>query len=151
MIQEYELYYKDEKASLFCSCTSLQVSYEAWAWNGWLCVVYSLGCTNTYLLFKSTFILCWLCFFFIQGQRLQDTYRFQALITTYEIIISDMELLTQIDWRISIIDEAHRLKNRNCKLLEGLRAFNLVGGPLLSWCGATSVEGTTGVEVRTDY
>ena len=63
-----------------------------------------------------------------QGQKIPDIYKFHALITTYEIIISDLELLTSIEWRCCVIDEAHRLKNRNCRLLEGLRLFDIVSG-----------------------
>lgn len=40
--------------------------------------------------------------------------------------------LNAIEWRCVIIDEAHRLKNKNCKLLEGLKLMNLVSNlPLL--------------------
>lgn len=66
----------------------------------------------------------------LQGQKIPEIYKFHALITTYEIIIADVELLTSIEWRCCIIDEAHRLKNRNCRLLEGLRLFDLVSGDL---------------------
>jgi len=62
----------------------------------------------------------------IQGTRIPDVYKFHALITTYEVIISDLEELSAIDWRVAIIDEAHRLKNRNCKLLQGLSCFEMV-------------------------
>jgi hypothetical protein len=62
----------------------------------------------------------------LQGRRLPDIYRFHALVTTYEVIISDLEQLRQIDWRVAVIDEAHRLKNRNCKLLQGLSCFDVV-------------------------
>ena len=61
-----------------------------------------------------------------EGKRIPDCYKFNALITTYEIIIADWELLTQIEWRLLIIDEAHRLKNKNCRLAEGLRMFEIV-------------------------
>lgn len=60
------------------------------------------------------------------GQRRFDVFKFNALITTYEVIIQDVELLSQIEWRCCVIDEAHRLKNKNCKLMEGLRCFELV-------------------------
>lgn len=60
------------------------------------------------------------------GKRVQDIYRFQALITTYELIISDCEMLSNIEWRCLIVDEAHRLKNKNCRLMEGLRMFDCV-------------------------
>ena len=61
-----------------------------------------------------------------QGNRILDVYKFHALITTYEVIISDLEELSAIDWRVAVIDEAHRLKNRNCKLLQGLSCFEMV-------------------------
>ena len=61
-----------------------------------------------------------------QGNRILDVYKFHVLITTYEVIISDLEELSAIDWRVAIIDEAHRLKNRNCKLLQGLSCFEMV-------------------------
>ena len=65
-------------------------------------------------------------FIVLQGNRIDGIYKFHALITTYEVIITDLEELSQIDWRVAVIDEAHRLKNRNCKLLQGLTCFELV-------------------------
>ncbi|KAK3608042.1 hypothetical protein CHS0354_031028 [Potamilus streckersoni] len=65
-------------------------------------------------------------------QKILDIYKFNVLVTTYEIIISDVELLSQIEWRCIIIDEAHRLKNKNCRLLEGLRMFDFEHKVLLS-------------------
>jgi len=61
-----------------------------------------------------------------QGRSVPDIFRFHVLITTYETIISDLEQLRKVDWRVAIIDEAHRLKNRNCKLLQGLSCFDVV-------------------------
>lgn len=54
-------------------------------------------------------------------ERLQGVYKFQVMITTFEVILSDCLELSKIRFVACIIDEAHRLKNRNCKLLEGLR------------------------------
>lgn len=68
------------------------------------------------------------------GKRRTDVYKFHCLITTYEVIMQDVELLTSIEWRCCIIDEAHRLKNKNCKLMEGLRCFDLVRRALW-WLG----------------
>lgn len=56
----------------------------------------------------------------------KEINKFNVLITTFEIIISDCMELKDFNWRVCVIDEAHRLKNRNCKLLEGLRLLNLV-------------------------
>ncbi|XP_074646816.1 chromodomain-helicase-DNA-binding protein 8-like isoform X2 [Tubulanus polymorphus] len=67
-----------------------------------------------------------------KGQRIPDLFKFNALITTYEVIISDVELLCQIDWRVTVIDEAHRLKNMKCKLHEGLKCFDLEHRVLLT-------------------
>lgn len=53
-------------------------------------------------------------------------YKFDALITTFEMVLSDCPELREISWRCVIIDEAHRLKNRNCKLLDSLKMLDLV-------------------------
>jgi chromodomain helicase DNA binding protein 8 len=42
------------------------------------------------------------------------------------MILSDCPELREISWRCVIIDEAHRLKNRNCKLLDSLKMLDLV-------------------------
>lgn len=67
-----------------------------------------------------------------QGNRITQVYKFQVMITTFEIILSDCLDLMKIPWRCCIIDEAHRLKNRNCKLLEGLRLLNMEHRVLLT-------------------
>ncbi|CAB3373521.1 Hypothetical predicted protein [Cloeon dipterum] len=67
-----------------------------------------------------------------KGNVIKDVTKFNVLITTFEIIISDVMELRPFNWRLCVIDEAHRLKNRNCKLLEGLRLLNLEHRVLLS-------------------
>uniref|UniRef100_UPI00398E93CE LOW QUALITY PROTEIN: chromodomain-helicase-DNA-binding protein 7-like n=1 Tax=Pristiophorus japonicus TaxID=55135 RepID=UPI00398E93CE len=66
------------------------------------------------------------------GHFIPGAYRFDALITTFEMILSDCPELREIEWRCVIIDEAHRLKNRNCKLLEGLKLMDLEHKVLLT-------------------
>ncbi|CAB0008263.1 unnamed protein product, partial [Nesidiocoris tenuis] len=61
-----------------------------------------------------------------KGNIIKDLQKFNVIITTFEIIITDFQDLKDFSWRICVIDEAHRLKNRNCKLLEGLRSLTLV-------------------------
>lgn len=58
---------------------------------------------------------------------IKGAYKFHAIITTFEMILADCPELRSIPWRCVIIDEAHRLKNRNCKLLEGLKMMDMVG------------------------
>lgn len=50
----------------------------------------------------------------------------QAVVTTYEMIVLDTPHLLEVDWKCLIIDEAHRLKNLSCKLVECLRSMKLV-------------------------
>lgn len=61
-----------------------------------------------------------------QGNTLPGVLKFHGLITTFEMIMADCPELKKLHWRCVVIDEAHRLKNRNCKLLEGLKLMNLV-------------------------
>uniref|UniRef100_A0A672SMP1 Chromodomain helicase DNA binding protein 7 n=1 Tax=Sinocyclocheilus grahami TaxID=75366 RepID=A0A672SMP1_SINGR len=70
-----------------------------------------------------------------QGRVIKGSYKFHAIITTFEMILTDCPELRSVPWRCVIIDEAHRLKNRNCKLLEGLKMMDmhkvlLTGTPL---------------------
>ncbi len=52
--------------------------------------------------------------------RSRRVLKFQVLITTYDDLIRDTEELSEIPWRSVVVDEAHRLRNRNSKLLESL-------------------------------
>lgn len=52
-----------------------------------------------------------------QGEKIPNVFKFNVLITTFEVIISDSLELKEIEWRCCIIDEAHRLKNRVSLLL----------------------------------
>ena len=45
--------------------------------------------------------------------------------------LADNSELNNVQWRVVIIDEAHRLKNKNCKLLEGLKMLNMVQSVLV--------------------
>ena len=67
-----------------------------------------------------------------EGERIPKLFKFHVLITTYECIITDIMDLKDISWRACVIDEAHRLKNQKCRLLEGLRLLNLEARLLLS-------------------
>ncbi|XP_051785343.1 chromodomain-helicase-DNA-binding protein 7 isoform X2 [Erpetoichthys calabaricus] len=67
-----------------------------------------------------------------QGRIIKGAYKFHAVITTFEMILTDCPELRNIQWRCVVIDEAHRLKNRNCKLLEGLKMMDLEHKVLLT-------------------
>uniref|UniRef100_A0A4W6DQN6 Chromodomain helicase DNA binding protein 6 n=1 Tax=Lates calcarifer TaxID=8187 RepID=A0A4W6DQN6_LATCA len=67
-----------------------------------------------------------------QGNTIPGVLKFHGLITTFEMIMADCPELKKLHWRCVVIDEAHRLKNRNCKLLEGLKLMNLEHKVLLT-------------------
>uniref|UniRef100_A0A8C6Y3X1 Chromodomain helicase DNA binding protein 6 n=1 Tax=Naja naja TaxID=35670 RepID=A0A8C6Y3X1_NAJNA len=67
-----------------------------------------------------------------QGIPLPGLFKFHVVITTFEMILADCPELKKIHWRCVVIDEAHRLKNRNCKLLEGLKLMCLEHKVLLT-------------------
>lgn len=46
--------------------------------------------------------------------------KFQLLITTYEVVLKDVNVLSKIKWKALIVDEAHRLKNIKSRLFEDL-------------------------------
>ena len=59
-------------------------------------------------------------------------YKFHALVTSYEVIKQDLSLLKAVPWRYMVIDEAHRLKNRDSALATDLRALRVEHMHLLS-------------------
>ncbi|KAJ8259214.1 hypothetical protein COCON_G00182260 [Conger conger] len=67
-----------------------------------------------------------------QGNPVHGLFKFHGVITTFEMIMADCPELKKIQWRCVVIDEAHRLKNRNCKLLEGLKLMSLEHKVLLT-------------------
>ena len=46
--------------------------------------------------------------------------KFHILITTYEVVLKDIAVLSKIKWKALIVDEAHRLKNPKARLFEEL-------------------------------
>ncbi|KAI8061744.1 SNF2 family N-terminal domain-containing protein [Gongronella butleri] len=48
---------------------------------------------------------------------------FQVLLTTFDFIIKDRPILSKIKWNYLIIDEGHRMKNTNSKLVTVLRQY----------------------------
>ncbi|KAL4115753.1 hypothetical protein PRIC2_012759 [Phytophthora ramorum] len=66
----------------------------------------------------------------------KKTFRFNILVTTYEVAIKDIAVLSKIHWRCLVVDEAHRLKNQSSRLVEQMRSLRrdhcvlLTGTPL---------------------
>jgi SWI/SNF-related matrix-associated actin-dependent regulator of chromatin subfamily A protein 2/4 len=48
---------------------------------------------------------------------------FNVLLTTYEFVLKDKAVLSKVSWQYMIIDEGHRLKNKDSKLTKMLTQF----------------------------
>lgn len=70
------------------------------------------------------------------SQSKQDRIKFDVLLTSYEMINMDAATLKSIKWESMIVDEGHRLKNKDSKLFSTLKLFEsnhrilLTGTPL---------------------
>lgn len=42
---------------------------------------------------------------------------FPVIVTSYEICMRDQRSLYSLDWKYIIVDEGHRIKNLNCRLI----------------------------------
>ncbi|KAG8435171.1 hypothetical protein GDO86_013207 [Hymenochirus boettgeri] len=61
---------------------------------------------------------------------------FPVVITSFEIAMKDRQILQHSHWKYMILDEGHRIKNMNCRLIRELKQFHsenkllLTGTPL---------------------
>lgn len=51
--------------------------------------------------------------------------KFNALLTTYEVVLKDKAVLSKIKWNYLMVDEAHRLKNSEAQLYTTLSVCNI--------------------------
>ncbi|KAJ4832059.1 hypothetical protein Tsubulata_009191 [Turnera subulata] len=64
------------------------------------------------------------------------SYKFNVLLTTYEMVLADASYLRAVPWEVLVVDEGHRLKNSGSKLFSLLNTFSfqhrvlLTGTPL---------------------
>jgi SNF2 family DNA or RNA helicase len=54
----------------------------------------------------------------------RNIYKFNVLVSTYEVVIQDAALLGKIPWRALVVDEAHRIKNAESRLSKELVRFS---------------------------
>lgn len=62
----------------------------------------------------------------------QSKFDFPVVVTSYEICMNDKKFLGNYQWRYIIVDEGHRLKNMNCKLIKELMTYNSANRLLLT-------------------
>lgn len=66
------------------------------------------------------------------GLSQQKDLTFPVVITSFEICISDRPFLNQYSWQYLIVDEGHRIKNRNCRLVKELKSVTSTSRLLLT-------------------
>ncbi|XP_038972307.1 protein CHROMATIN REMODELING 4 [Phoenix dactylifera] len=70
------------------------------------------------------------------SHKTTKSYKFNVLLTTYEMVLADSSHLRGVSWEVLIVDEGHRLKNSGSKLFSLLNTFSfqhrvlLTGTPL---------------------
>ncbi|KAF8196975.1 SNF2 family DNA-dependent ATPase [Pholiota molesta] len=60
------------------------------------------------------------------------TAAFPIVLTTYDMIIRDRRHLQHYNWGYIVVDEGHRLKNLNCKLMQEIKKFPSAGRMILT-------------------
>ncbi|XP_012162296.1 chromodomain-helicase-DNA-binding protein Mi-2 homolog isoform X1 [Ceratitis capitata] len=68
-----------------------------------------------------------------KASRLRTTqFKFNVLLTSYELISMDAACLGSIDWAVLVVDEAHRLKSNQSKFFRILNSYNIAYRMLLT-------------------
>lgn len=62
----------------------------------------------------------------------QTRETFPVVVTTYEMIIRDRPQLSKYNWGYIVVDEGHRLKNLNCKLIQEIKRYPSAGRMILT-------------------
>lgn len=57
---------------------------------------------------------------------------YPVFITSYQIALNDAKYLKKYQWKLLVIDEAHRIKNFQCKLVTSLKLFQTMHRLLLT-------------------
>ena len=57
----------------------------------------------------------------LQRLKKAGTKKFNVVVTTYEVVIKEIALISKIKWKTLIVDEAHRLKNPNSRFNSELK------------------------------
>ena len=57
---------------------------------------------------------------------------FPVIVTSYEIVMNDRKHLQRYNWKYIVVDEGHRIKNLNCKLIKELKSYSSANRLLLT-------------------
>lgn len=67
-----------------------------------------------------------------QSLSRQTKETFPVVVTTYEMIIRDQPHLSKYNWGYIVVDEGHRLKNLNCRLVQEVKKYPSAGRMILT-------------------
>uniref|UniRef100_A0A673H8R2 Chromodomain-helicase-DNA-binding protein 3-like n=1 Tax=Sinocyclocheilus rhinocerous TaxID=307959 RepID=A0A673H8R2_9TELE len=59
------------------------------------------------------------------GKKREAPIKFHVLLTSYELVTIDQNVLKSIDWACLVVDEAHRLKNNQSKFFRRLNDYKI--------------------------
>lgn len=62
----------------------------------------------------------------------QTRASFPVVVTTYEMILKDRVHLSTYNWGYIVVDEGHRLKNLDCKLMQEIKKYPSAGRMILT-------------------
>ncbi|OBZ90380.1 Lymphoid-specific helicase [Choanephora cucurbitarum] len=65
-------------------------------------------------------------------KKKETSYEFPIIITSYEIVMNDRKHLQKYNWKYIVVDEGHRLKNMNCRLIRELKTYSSANRLLLT-------------------
>ena len=56
----------------------------------------------------------------IKDAKKQNAFKFDVLVTTYEVVVRDLAIIKKVPWKVVVFDEGHRLKNPSSRTFERL-------------------------------
>jgi len=65
-------------------------------------------------------------------EEVDDKPMMNVVVTSYEIAMNDRSAFSSIMWRYIVVDEGHRLKNMNCRLIKELKLYHSANRLLLT-------------------
>merc|ERR1719318_746498 len=68
----------------------------------------------------------------VKCEELDGKEMMQVVVTSYEIAMNDRSTFQNIQWRYIVVDEGHRLKNMNCRLIKELKQYHSANRLLLT-------------------
>lgn len=57
------------------------------------------------------------------SKKKETSFEFPVIVTSYEIVMNDRKYLQRYNWKYIVVDEGHRIKNMNCRLIRELKSY----------------------------